>query len=286
MKITYSIAQKPGNDANANTDHVAVLLGGDQLEVGNDVRVNDGSCSKSGVLFTLCDGGSEHEKALECAESCNSEFSVLLSNTEDVYSYEDTDAKSKLGEGLKRSNELLLQLAESEEGVEMVSSIGAFWICKDYGVFSQVGNIRIYRFNDGVLEQLTDDHSEAWELVKEGKITPEKVVVYPGNRVLTQVLGGKGKKQPKIAIQTCKIESGDCFMLTSDGVNHYLKDSNIESILNGAIDEDGVLQGAAAERILQKAVDANEGADHVSVIVLQVFPKTSRWAEMIRELEE
>ena len=261
------------------------MLGGDQLEVGNEVLRDSGHSGKSGVLFTLADGGVAGVKASECAASCNSEFSVLLSDASDISAYDENDAKHKLGEGLKRANELLLQLAETEDGADMVCSMGAIWFCKDYAIYTQVGNVRIYRFSDGVLEQLTDEHTEAWELVKQGKITPEKAMTYPGNRVLTQLLGRKGGKQPNLDIDICKVEAGDCFLMCSDGVSHYLQDRRIEEIFSKSALEDGVLSGDLAKQILDSAIAASEGADHASVIVAQVFPKVSRWTEMIRDLE-
>ena len=287
MKLEYAIAQKSGASAGGASDHVSVLLGGDILQAGSDLNTPTETCKKSGVLFSLCDGGSGNGKTLECAESCNSELSALLSSETDIASYNELDAKSKLAEGLKRANELLLQLSETEEGgAEMHSSIGALWLCNDFAIFSHVGNVRIYRYSDGVLELLTDDHTEAWQLVEEGKITPEKVVNYPGNKILTQVLGGKGKKHADIVIDMKRVESGDCFMLCSDGVSHYLADRVLEDLFLQKCDGgDGMQGNDLATCIVAQAFERSEGKETATAIVLQVFPKTSRWSEMIRDLE-
>ncbi len=286
MKLNYAIAQHSGTEQPEGTDHLSVIYGGDIIEAGSEIQKSGLSSNKSGLLFSLCDGGSENLKAMESAESCNSEISTLLSDLTDVSSYDENDAKSKLGEGLKRANELLLQLAETEDdATELLSSIGTVWMCQNYAIFSHVGNVRIYRFTDNVLELLTDDHTEAWALVEEGKITPDKVINYPGNKNLTQILGGKGKQHPEIMIEMTKVESGDCFFICTDGVSHHLNDRAFEELLNGMIDHEGLLSDDVASSIAKLAFEKSEGKEHASVIAIQAFPKASRWTEIIQELD-
>jgi len=284
VKLEYAIAQKIGSENSAGTDHVSILRGGDIFEVGYDLRKESLISNKSGMLFLLCDGGSSNLKALECSESCNSEITALMSDIPDVGSYDEIDGKRKLGEGFRRANELLLQLSAVEEKNEMICSIGGLWFCKEWAVFSHVGNVRIYRYSDSVLELLTDDHTEAWELVKQGKLTPEKIMTYPGNRSLTQVLGGKGKLHPEFKISTLKIEPGDSYMICSDGISRFLNDRVLEGMFSQNTDGEGRISPQLGGKIVEAAFEKSEGKEHASVILIQAFPSVSRWADMIQSL--
>ncbi len=52
-----------------------------------------------------------------------------------------------------------------------------------------VGDSRAYRLRDGLLEQLTDDHSLVAELVRRGELSPEEAAVHPQRSVITRALG-------------------------------------------------------------------------------------------------
>ena len=52
-----------------------------------------------------------------------------------------------------------------------------------------VGDSRCYLYADGVLEQLTSDHSVVGELLRSGTITPLEARTHPKRHILTQVLG-------------------------------------------------------------------------------------------------
>lgn len=242
--------------------------------------------SSQGLLIALCDGGEDQPRAMDCAEACNLEFADMLAEKPDVSDFDENDTVRSLHDGLRRSNELLLQLAETEDaGRGMVSSIGALWFTKKYLLYSHVGNVRIYRYSGQVLQLLTEDHTEAWALVKEGKITPEKLVNYPGNRNFTQLLGGTGKTAAELKVERCKVEPGDAFLLCSDGVTHYLSDRTLESLFEAATDEHGALSCDLSDRILAMARERSEGKAHASVAVVQAFASVSRWTSMIEKLE-
>ena len=59
----------------------------------------------------------------------------------------------------------------------------------DEVVIGHVGDSLAYRVRDGVLEQLTDDHSLVAELVRSGKLSPEEAERHPQRSVITRALG-------------------------------------------------------------------------------------------------
>ena len=57
-------------------------------------------------------------------------------------------------------------------------------------LLANLGDSRIYRFNDGELDQVSVDHSVVQELVDAGEITAEEAATHPERHVITRALGG------------------------------------------------------------------------------------------------
>ncbi len=64
-----------------------------------------------------------------------------------------------------------------------------------------VGDSRIYLVSDGVLQQLSEDHSLVQSLVRDGKITAEEALTHPQRNVLTPRAGsGAGHRGRCLAV--------------------------------------------------------------------------------------
>ena len=125
--------------------------------------------------------------------------------------------------------------------------------------FAHVGDSRIYRLRNNFLEQLTEDHSYVETLVRRGEITPEEARVHPMKNVLTQAVG----VVENISVDTANfpVESGDTFLLCTDGLTNMVDDENIAKILQGASNP--------ADALIDAALRAG-GRDNISVIVVGV----------------
>jgi serine/threonine protein phosphatase PrpC len=125
-----------------------------------------------------------------------------------------------------------------------------------------VGDSRVYRMADGVLERLTVDHSEVEELIVGGVLTPEQARSYPRRNIVTRCLGTR--PAPEVDVRVLEPEPGERFVLCSDGLNSELRDPEIESILVRNPDAQG-----AADALVKAALSAG-GRDNVTVVVLNV----------------
>src|SRR5258708_40006722 len=92
-------------------------------------------------------------------------------------------------------------------------------------VFGHVGDSRAYLVRDGVLEQLTQDHSLVAELVRGGKLSPEEAEHHPQRSVITRALG----TDPDVDVDTFTVETkpGDLFLICSDGLTTMVDDETI-----------------------------------------------------------
>lgn len=127
---------------------------------------------------------------------------------------------------------------------------------------ANVGDSRAYRFRQGELEQLTEDHSLVEELVREGRITPEEAKVHPQRNIVTRVLG----VEPDVNVD-CKIVdpyAGDRYLICSDGLFNEVPESEIARVLRHERDPE-----AASNDLVRMAREAG-GRDNITVVLVDV----------------
>lgn len=147
---------------------------------------------------------------------------------------------------------------ENESCSGMGTTLTVLWRGGSYVYIAHVGDSRIYRFRDGRLERITQDHSLVEELVRQGIITPEQARVHPRRNIITRALGTDGEHQPDLLVTD--IKKGDLFLLCTDGLNGMIQDAEIEKTLR-----ENPLEGAA-DRLIAQALDAG-GRDNVTLVL-------------------
>lgn len=114
-----------------------------------------------------------------------------------------------------------------------------------------IGDSRVYRYRNGILKQLSLDHSMR-ELT--GDLNTPSNLIYNS-------LGGGDSAFADLTDLTEQILVGDLFLICSDGLSDMLTDEQIEELL---------LQDMNAAHLVDTAKAAS-GRDNVSVILLQVL---------------
>jgi PPM family protein phosphatase len=126
---------------------------------------------------------------------------------------------------------------------------------------AHVGDSRCYRVRDHVMEVLTRDHTlrnEARDQYPD--IAEERLDQLPKN-MLARALGRKNDVE--LTLISVSIESGDLYLLCSDGVNGMLDDARIlETLVGRPSSQD------AADRLIDLA-NAAGGRDNITAIVLR-----------------
>jgi serine/threonine protein phosphatase PrpC len=129
--------------------------------------------------------------------------------------------------------------------------------------FGHVGDSRAYRLRDGVLEQLSTDHSLVAELVESGVLTPEEAERHPQRSAITRALGTEAAVE--VASWTVDGRAGDLFLLCSDGLSVMLADHEIAHAIDGAGREP-----QAAGEALVSAANAHGGEDNITVVLFEL----------------
>jgi len=145
----------------------------------------------------------------------------------------------------------------------MGTTVTAALVEGDQVRIGHVGDSRAYLIRDGLLEQLTDDHSLVAELIRGGKLSQEEADAHPQRSVITRALG----TDPDVDVDTRTIDAcpGDVFLLCSDGLTSMVGD---EAILRIVEDNRRDLERAA--RTLVDAANSAGGEDNITVVLFEI----------------
>ena len=134
----------------------------------------------------------------------------------------------------------------------------------DRAAIGHVGDSRVYRLREGVLEALTRDHSVGAELARTlgaaagGAFAGKE---HPLAHMLTRAIGTE--KTVSVEWRRIDVRPGDRYLVCSDGVHGVLAEADLKRLLAGG-DAD------AATRALASAVHASGAPDNYSVLTLIV----------------
>jgi PPM family protein phosphatase len=123
---------------------------------------------------------------------------------------------------------------------------------------AHIGDSRAYLLRDGVLTQLTHDHTLVQSLIDDGQITAEEALTHPRRSWITRALDGRGS--PELDLTTLDVRPGDRYLVCSDGLSSYVDEQDIAAGLASEDPRD------AAHRLTELALAAG-GQDNVSCIV-------------------
>jgi protein phosphatase len=126
---------------------------------------------------------------------------------------------------------------------------------------AQVGDSRAYLLRDGILNQLTQDHSLVWPLYKSAIITKDDISRHPQKNLITRSIG----TQPQVEadLQNAEALEGDLYLLCSDGLTDVLSDQEILRLLAG---ENRTPQELS--ELLVNAANAGGGPDNITAVVV------------------
>lgn len=169
-----------------------------------------------------------------------------------------------LGYAVESANTEIICAANSGRGRQgMGTTVTAAMIEGTRLVLAQVGDSRAYLLHQGVLQQLTRDHSLMADMIDAGEITPEEAKFHPQRSVITRALGASPYTRPDL--YDMDVSSGDRLLLCSDGLSGMVEDSDIENTLR--IIED---PQRCANRLVSQAI-RNGGQDNVTAIVVDIL---------------
>ena len=240
MKVTYSAHTDTGRQRTRNEDSVLaypVLEGGLHL-------------------FAVADGIGSLETGAESSR-------IAVETLAGAFRHgAGADPGASLMAAVRQANAVLFAEGEAGTRGRMGSTVVALLLHRGGCEVAHVGDSRAYRLRDGVLQQLTEDHSFVAEQVRAGHLTEAQARASRHRHIITRSLGAAAEVQ--IDHRGWEpVQQGDIFLLSSDGLHDVVADDEMAAVLRDHAPE-------TAARTLIDMANARGGPDNISVIAVRV----------------
>ncbi|MBL9009714.1 MAG: serine/threonine-protein phosphatase [Alphaproteobacteria bacterium] len=205
---------------------------------------------ESGHFWAVADGMGGHLHGRFASDTVTRRLSEIV--TTGVFA-EDV---SEVQRAVNAANRIVYDRARMQ-GVTIGTTLAALYTDGAQAVCFWVGDSRVYRFRDGVLEQLTRDHTQVRHLLDTRQISGEEAKNHPMGHVLTRAIGVD--EVVRLDMRAVDVEPDDIFLICSDGLTACAEEFDIVAALREA----GGLR--ACTRLLDLCLERG-APDNVSII--------------------
>lgn len=209
--------------------------------------------TKSG-LWAVADGIGGHE-AGEIASS-----SIVAHLATVGVAGSAPDLRARFEDRLTRAHEEIREIAE-RRGVTIGSTVAALLAIDGNFACFWSGDSRIYLVRNGVISQVSHDHTEVQELLDRGVISPSEARTWPRRNVITRAVGVSD--DIVVGVNQGETHPGDVFVLSTDGLTTHVSDEEIGAAALSTSPQ------AACEHLLRLALDRG-GTDNVTVVLVRI----------------
>lgn len=247
LEINISLACDIGCVRSNNED--MILISGEYYRDMNDefsLSVNN----NGRFVAAIADGMGGHNAGEIASEIALKSFDDFIINLPEGLS--DTDFRRMMDNEIIRIHQSLNQYGLTNAGCMGLGTTLVGWLTYDNKVYIiNSGDSRLYRYRNGMLLQLTTDHSEQ---NRKGDLS------IPSNQIYNCLGGGGSNAFIDVLEITTKVFDDDVFLLCSDGLSDILSDEEIEL---------GLFEGSDAISLVRK-VKAKNCNDNVSIVLISV----------------
>ena len=223
-----------------------------------------------GKFMLLADGMGGHERGAEASSFAiqvirdGLDPGIISNELEEVTERENIPSEilcysSLLHKAISKANTIMFERNQKLKLQKDMGTtiVGIILIEKsNQVVWFHIGDSRLYRFRNSMLQCLTEYHSAYMEWLKNGKEGPR-----PGRNIITRAIGPFDPV--KLDIKWATLNQNDTYILCSDGLTNMLNDDQIESLLNKDINIEIKVQH------LVEAANKAGGKDNISVVGIE-----------------
>jgi PPM family protein phosphatase len=200
-------------------------------------------------------------------------------------------AEQKLIDYIWQANEKLgTSVDQHSELAGMGTTFSGIFVNGTSVSIGHIGDSRIYLARDGVVKQITSDHTFVQRLVDTGRITEEEALVHPRRSVLMRVLGDV-EQFPEVDLETFETKPGDRWMVCSDGLSGVVPEVLMHRILlsNSTVQEatdllvGEALEFGAPDNVTVVLVDVLDAKDEIEVSPARTFVGSAASEVVIEE---
>ena len=169
-----------------------------------------------------------------------------------------------LAQAIRLADEEIIRHSNKRaESLPMGTTVAAVRLRGNEYEVSWVGDSRVYLWN-GVLKQVSQDHSYVQELVDQGAITTEQARTHPHRNVVTQALGVTDPQSLRVEVVNGSLASRQQLLICSDGLTEEVPDSHIAMVLA----REDLSAQECVDHLILAALDGG-GSDNITVILIR-----------------
>lgn len=220
-------------------------------------------------LFVVADGMGGHRHGELAAELAISTMQYYVESSRDRfdvtwpfgYNFEISADANRLSTAIQLANRQVWNRSQqAPECSGMGTTVAGILMSDGTVVIGNVGDSRVYLLRGDELKQISFDDTLVHAIAQQEGADAEEMANHPMRNVLTQAAGSQDMLD--VHIVEMKLESGDLYLLSSDGLHGVIGDAAMRSIL-GAGDS---LEVTAVR--LKDAARARGGPDNISVVLM------------------
>ena len=273
IMITCYNSQIPKSESTLSGYFRLHISYGNQTDQGRVRTSNEDSHTASGrhKLFLVADGMGGHAGGEVASQIAATTIEEMVAKAGDDVAQDDI-----LRKAAQEANTRIFQTQrENAELAGMGSTLTALHFRDEQYSIAHVGDSRAYLLRDGVLDQLTRDHSLVWQLFESGALKKEELSGHPQKNLITRSIGPHSEID--LDVERGKTRHGDVFLLCSDGLTDVVPDEKIRATL---FDSEKSPQQMCTSLINQ----ANEagGPDNITVVIVRIHSEAPVEDETIR----
>ena len=175
-------------------------------------------------FFAVADGMGGHEAGEVASQMA---IEVLKESLRNMGYISDSE---RMTDAFLKANACVFEHSQNDEGKKgMGTTLTAILFSDGKAVLGHVGDSRAYLMRNGVLTQITTDHSFVEELVANGIITREQARIHPRRNLITRCIGIGESVQADVG--TYDMQPDDIWLLCSDGLCGKVTDEEIANTL-------------------------------------------------------
>ena len=161
---------------------------------------------------------------------------------------------------LQAVNQDLLDRAAAVPGGDLIgSTVVVLLAVGGHCAILWVGDSRVYRLRDGVLTQLTTDHSQVQALIDAELLSLDQAEGHPLSNVLLRAVGSDSPLDVDVKIE--RLRGGDRYLLCSDGLFREIDPATLATALGTSSPPEIV------ESLIRQACERG-GRDNVTAVVI------------------
>jgi len=170
------------------------------------------------------------------------------------------DLSARFTDRLSQANAEIQRISGERGGAIIGATVVALLAYEQHYACVWSGDSRLYRIRNGIIEQVSKDHTEVQELIDDGTISLEEAENWPRKNVITAAVGVSA--DISIDVVHGEINRADSYLLCSDGLTEHIDDSEILEIVYGRKPQ------SACEQLIELTLQRG-AIDNVTVIIIQ-----------------